>query len=143
MLYEEIQAANIAAMKERNKVHKDILSIVLGKCKNKIVEKRTQNEELTDQDVLQLIEKTVKELDEEILAFSKAGKEYEEKISNLTEQKAILVKFLPTKLTADEIKAEIDSLPDKSIPNVMKHFKENFAGKCDMKLVNEIARSIK
>ncbi len=142
MLFEEIQHANIAAMKERNKVHKDILSIVLGKCKNKIVEKRANNEELTDQDVLALIEKTVKELDEEILAFSKAGKEYEEKISNLNEQKNVLTKFLPTKLTKEEIELEISKLTDKSIPSVMKHFKENFAGKCDMKLVNEIARKL-
>ena len=45
-------------------------------------------------------------------------------------------------MSKDEIKAEIEKLDDKSIPNVMKHFKTNFAGKCDMGLVNQVLRSM-
>ena len=45
-------------------------------------------------------------------------------------------------MSEDEIKNIILSLEDKSIPNVMKHFKANYAGKVDMGLVNKIARSI-
>ena len=43
-------------------------------------------------------------------------------------------------LSEEEIRAEIAKLEDKSIPSIMKHFKANFAGKCDMGLVNKIAR---
>ena len=50
--------------------------------------------------------------------------------------------YLPKMLTEEEIKNEILSLEDRSIPSVMKHFKEKFAGKVDMGLVNRIARSI-
>ena len=45
-------------------------------------------------------------------------------------------------LSEDEIRKEIDSLEDKSIPSIMKHFKVNFQGKVDMALVNKIAKSI-
>ena len=38
------------------------------------------------------------------------------------------------------IDTEINKLDDKSVPNIMKHFKEKFVGKCDMSLVNKIAR---
>ena len=35
------------------------------------------------------------------------------------------------------------SLEDKSMPNIMKHFKLNYLGKCDMKLVNKLANEYK
>ena len=47
---------------------------------------------------------------------------------------------MPKLLTAEEIKAIIDSLEDKSMPSVMKHFKANYNGKCDMKMVSDIAK---
>jgi hypothetical protein len=34
-------------------------------------------------------------------------------------------------------------LEDKSMPNTMKHFKLNYLGKCDMKLVNKLANECK
>lgn len=45
-------------------------------------------------------------------------------------------------LSAEKIKEIILSLPDKSVPAVMKHFKANYNGKCDMKLVNETLRNL-
>ena len=42
----------------------------------------------------------------------------------------------------DEIKNIILSLDDKSIPNVMKHFKTNFNGQVDMRLVQEVLKEI-
>ena len=34
------------------------------------------------------------------------------------------------------------ALDDKTIPNVMKHFKMNYNGKCDMRLVQEVLREV-
>lgn len=45
-------------------------------------------------------------------------------------------------MTAEEIKAEILTLDDKSVPSVMKHFKANFAGKCDMREVQAVLKSL-
>ena len=45
-------------------------------------------------------------------------------------------------MSKEEIEAVITSLEDKSIPSVMKYFKLNYAGKCDMKEVNEVLKSI-
>ena len=45
-------------------------------------------------------------------------------------------------MSEEEILAEINTLTDKSIGNVMKHFKVNFAGKCDMRMVSEAIKKV-
>lgn len=137
MLFDDLKKANMIALKEKDVVTRTILPIVINKAMLLKIEKRTTNEELTDDDVLRVIAKTIKELEEEIDAFTKANRS--EKVEELTLQKNVLVKYLPKMLTEEEIKLEIDKLEDKSIPSVMKHFKTNFNGKCDMRLVNRIA----
>ena len=42
----------------------------------------------------------------------------------------------------EEIRDIINSLEDKSVPSVMKHFKMNYAGSVDMSLVNSVLRSL-
>ncbi len=49
-------------------------------------------------------------------------------------------KFLPAMLNESEISSIIEGLADKSIPSVMRHFKTNYAGKCDMSLVSKLAK---
>lgn len=141
MLIDELKKAQIEALKEKNTLKRSILQIVTGKAKLAEIEKRTKNEPLTDDDVLLVINKVIKELDEEILAFKNANRL--EKVEELTLQKQILEAYLPAKLTEEEIREIINSLEDKSMPNIMKHFKQNYLGKCDMKLVNKIANECK
>lgn len=141
MLIDELKKAQIEALKEKNTLKRSILQIVTGKAKLAEIEKRTKNEPLTDDDVLLVINKVIKELDEEILAFKNANRT--EKVEELTLQKQILEAYLPAKLTEEEIREIINSLEDKSMPNIMKHFKQNYLGKCDMKLVNKLANECK
>ena len=129
------------ALKTKDTLKRSVLQIVTGKVKLAEIEKRTKNESMADDDVLLVINKVIKELDEEILAFKNANRL--EKVEELTLQKQILEAYLPAKLTEEEIKEIINSLEDKSMPNIMKHFKLNYLGKCDMKLVNKLANECK
>jgi uncharacterized protein YqeY len=108
---------------------------------NKLQEKakQTATKEPEDTDVISTIQKMIKGLDEEIETFTNAGRM--ETVDTLKHQKEVLSKFLPTMLTEDEIKQIISTLEDKSVPSVMKYFKQNYAGKCDMKQVNLLARN--
>ena len=45
-------------------------------------------------------------------------------------------------LTREEIKEIILTLPDKTVPTVMKHFKANFNGQVDMRLVQEVLKEV-
>ena len=141
MLIVELKKAHMEALKTKDTLKRSVLQIVTGKVKLAEIEKRTKNEALTDDDVLLVINKVIKELDEEILAFKNANRL--EKVEELTLQKQILEAYLPAKLTEEEIKEIINSLEDKSMPNIMKHFKLNYLGKCDMKLVNKLANEYK
>lgn len=141
MLIDELKKAQMEALKEKNTLKRSVLQIVTGKVKLAEIEKRTKNESLTDDDVLLVINKVIKELDEEILAFKNANRT--EKVEELTKQRQILEAYLPAKLTEEEIKEIINSLEDKSMPSIMKHFKQNYLGKCDMKLVNKLANECK
>lgn len=138
MIFLDIQSANIQALKDHDKVARSILSVVYGKMKNVSIDLGLNAKSLEDADALKVIQKTIKELDEEIDGYKKAGRD--ETVKELETQKEIIAKYLPKQLSEDEIRIEISKLEDKKIPSVMKHFKTNFAGLCDMSLVSKVAK---
>ena len=138
MLIDEIKKANIQAMKDRDSDARAILSIVINKYTTANIEAKAAGKELTDADMLAIIQKTIKELNDEGDGYWKTGNA--EKYDAINHQKRVINAYLPKQLTDAEIKAEIDKLEDKSIPSIMKHFKANFAGQVDMSVVSRIAR---
>ena len=140
MLFEDIKKAGIDALKARDKVARAIYEVVINKCQVAMVEKRAKNEEFLDSDVLQIMQKVVKELNEEKENYLKVNNT--EEVSNIERQIDIVKSYLPKMMTEDEIKAEINKLEDKSIGSVMKHFKQNFAGVVDMGQVQSILKSM-
>ena len=140
MLFEDIKKAGIDALKARDKVARAIYEVVINKCQVVMVEKRAKNEEFLDSDVLQILQKVVKELNEEKENYLKVNNS--EEVSNIERQIEIVKNYLPKMMTESEIKEEINKLDDKSIGSVMKHFKQNFAGVVDMAQVQSILKSM-
>ena len=138
MLIDEIKKDNVQAMKDHDSVARAIFGVVMNKVLLNSIELKKDGKEQADSDVVQIIQKTIKELKEERENYIKVKNETE--AENITKQIDIISKYLPKMMTEDEIKSVINSLEDKSIPSVMKHFKANYAGKVDMSLVNKIAR---
>ena len=89
------------------------------------IEKRSKGEEMSDADYVQILKKTQKELFEEKDAFEKAGRA--DTVLSLNNQIAAIEKYLPKMMSEDEIRAVIMTLPDKSVPSVMRHFKAEYA----------------
>lgn len=139
MLIDEIKKANVEAMKARDNTAKGIYSIIMNKYMLLSIEKKQKGEEATDVDLITIISKTLKELTEEKESYSKVNNL--EKVNAIAHQEELISKYLPKMLTEEEIRKEISTLDDKSLPNVMKHFKTNFQGKVDMGLVSKIAKS--
>ena len=138
MLFDEIAKANMDALRNHDKVARSILSIVYGKFKNESINQGLNAKSLPDGDCLNIIKKTIKELDEEKEGYIKVGRQ--ESADEIQQQREIIEKYLPKMMSEAEIRAEIEKLDDKKIPNVMKHFKANFNGLCDMGLVSKIAK---
>ena len=139
MLIDEIKKANVEAMKARDNTAKGIYSIIMNKYMLLSIQKKQKGEEATDVDLITIISKTLKELTEEKESYLKVNNL--EKVNAIAHQEELISKYLPKVLTEEEIRKEISTLDDKSLPNVMKHFKTNFQGKVDMGLVSKIARS--
>ncbi len=139
MTLEQFKQQKIQAMKLKDKDKVSALNVIITKIMALTIEKRAVGEEVSEIDVDTLLQKAEKELSEEREGFIKAGRE--ENVTSLTNQIEIIKKYLPKMLSKEEILAVINSLEDKSIPSVMKHFKQNYQGKADMRLVNELAKS--
>ena len=140
MLIDKIKSANIEAMKARDNTSRAVLSIVLTKYKLQEVELKSQGKEIGDAELLSIIQKVIKELEDEKAGYLKVNNQ--ERADNISKQMEVISSYLPKQLSEEEIRKIIDSLEDKSVPSVMKHFKMNYAGQVDMSLVNRVLRSL-
>lgn len=138
MLIDEIKKANLMAMKEKNQAKRSAYSSIISRYQ--LLKTKDPSKEIKDEDVLSLIQKVVKELDEEMDSYQKAGRT--ESVLEIQKQKDALKEFIPAQLSEEEIKSIIASLPDKSTPVVMKHFSMNYRGKVDMSLVNKVLKGL-
>lgn len=136
-LLEQLKLANLEALKARDKNTRAILSVVINKVTTK---EKEHNTTLSDEEVLLLILKANKELEEEKAGYVMANNL--ERVESIEAQINALDIYIPKQLSETEIRKEIDKLDDKTLPNIMKHFKMNFAGRADLSLVSRVARSL-
>lgn len=138
MILDEIKKDNVQSMKDRDSIAKNIYGILLNKILLMNIELKAKGIEITDADIIQIIQKTIKELIEESENYLKVNNKVES--DNALRQKMLIEKYLPKMLSEDEVKSIISQMEDKSVPAVMRHFKENYAGQVDMAMVNKLAR---
>lgn len=139
MLYDDIKKANIQAMKDKDSEARSFYSVLLNKIMLENINKREKGGQIEDSDIFVIVQKTIKELEEEKENYKKVNNE--EEVKTIERQIEIAKTYLPKQLDRDQIAKIISKLDDKSIPIVMKHFKQNYNGQCDMKLVQEVLKS--
>ena len=140
MLLDDLKKANLEAMKAKDTDKRAILSVVITKAQLALVEARSSGKPFEDAQVLEIIQKVIKELQDEKEGYMKVNNQA--RVDSISKQEEAIKAYLPKQLTEEEIREEIAKLDDKSLPNIMKHFKMNFAGKVNMSLVSQIARSL-
>lgn len=138
MLVEDIKKASIVALKEKDTTARSIYSVVLNKIMLEQIKKREKGEELAESDVLNILQKSLKELADEKAGYEKVGNA--ERVEYIKIQENIIQKYMPKMLNEQEIYNIIAKLEDKSIGGVMRKFKTEYAGACDMKLVQEVLK---
>ncbi len=139
MLYDDIKKANIQAMKDKDSEARSFYSVLLNKIMLENINKREKGGQIEDSDIFVIVQKTIKELEEEKENYKKVNNE--EEVKTIERQIEIAKTYLPKQLDRDQIAEIISKLDDKSIPTVMKYFKQNYNGQCDMKLVQEVLKS--
>lgn len=130
-LKEQISKDYMIAFKERNAVAKNLLSVVKGEIQT--IEKNTGVECLSDVEVVKILNKTAKSLNEVI---SLNGDE-ESKL-----QLKIVESFLPTPLTKEDIVVKVNELVASGITNVGGIMKEFATLHVDRKVVSEVIKEV-
>lgn len=105
MLYEKLTEDYKIAMKEKQETKKSALNFVLAQIKNKKIELQR---EPNDDEVIALLKKEVKSLNEALSFLEKADKPTE--FAEEQEKKAILESYLPAMLDKEATKKLIESL---------------------------------
>lgn len=118
----------MTAFKERNTVRKNILGVLKANIQTE--EKNSGASDMSDEDVMKILNKTVKSLNETI------------SLSNDEESKlqlAIVEEYMPRRMSRDEVKAKIEALRSENgsiaIGAVMKAFAMDAV---DKKMVAEV-----
>lgn len=140
MTIEELKKEKVQAMKDHDKHAVNALNLVINKIMLASIEKKAKGEQLCEGDINNIMQKAEKELIEECSGFEKAGRQ--ENVANLQHQIETVRKYLPKLMSEQEIADIIKGLEDKSMPTVMKLFKQEYNGKCDMKVVGQVLKSL-
>ena len=139
MTLDELKKEKIVAMKAKETDAVTAYNALISKLMLMATDPN-HGKEITDADVVTAARKTENELLEERANFEKAGRV--ETVASLDKQIATVKKYIPELMGEEKIKQIIEGLDDRSVPAVMKHFKMNYAGKVDMKLVNETLKKM-
>lgn len=129
-LKEKINKNYIVAMKERNTIAKNLLSVVKGEIQT--VEKNTGIENLSDKEVIKILTKTSKSLKE----MTSSGSE------QASQELAIIESYLPKQMTSEEITTKVSELINSGITQMGGIMKEFSSLPADKRLVSEIFKEL-
>ena len=143
-LLEQITEDYKQAMKNHEEVKKLALNYLLAQIKNKKIELRTDP---SDDDIIAVIKKEIKSLNETLLFLEKANKTDE--IAIETQKKEILESYLPAMLSKEQTESLINETIDKLWITdlktqrwlLMKELMANHKSELDGSLVNDIINS--
>jgi uncharacterized protein YqeY len=116
MLYEQLQAEQITALKSKDTLKLQTIRGIIALIKNKEIEKKAP---LSEDEVLSVIKKTKKELLESIESFNKGGR------ADLTEesqkQLAIVNAYLPPEMSDEELQKAVSLLKEQNKEAIAKN----------------------
>lgn len=136
MNYEKLMQKMTEARKNRDGDKVLILSTIIGELALK-AEMVDGKKAVTDEMVVKGLKRYVAGLQENaalVGGWSDAAKRESIIVGEL------LVEFLPEQLTIDALRQLKEWLGDPTLPEFMKHLKENYAGQYDGKMASEVGR---
>ena len=139
-LKEKLMADMKEAMKSKNKVNKDVITMVRAAVKQREVDDR---KELNDADVIDIIAKQIKQKKDSIPDFEKGNRQ---DLIDLTNQEIIiLLEYLPPQLADEELESIVKEAIEqtgaqtkKDLGKLMALIMPKVKGKADGKHVNDI-----
>ncbi|WP_456436808.1 GatB/YqeY domain-containing protein [Desulfurobacterium sp.] len=132
------------AMKARDKVKLSTIRMINSLIKNAEIDKRG---ELTDEEIVSLLQKYAKQRRESIELYEKGGRR--DLVEKEKAELAIVESYLPEQMSEDEIRRIVEEAiagtgasSPKDLGKVMKVVMPKVKGKADGSVVNRIAREL-
>ena len=130
---------------EKDRIH--TLRLILAAIKDKEIANRSSGQDaiISDETVIQILKKMVKQRNDSIEMFDKAGRD--ELVTKEKNEISIINEFLPEQLSAEETLKLCENAIQtnnaesiKEIGKVIKYLKENSPSSLDMALASKILR---
>jgi uncharacterized protein YqeY len=132
------------AMRSKDNTTRDVLRLLQSAVKQVEVDSR---KELTSEEIMDILQKEAKKRRESIIDYEKGGRQDLVDVEKV--ELAIIEKFLPKQLTADEVRdivrgviAETGASGAKEINKVMPVVMAKVKGVADGKLVSQIVKEL-
>jgi uncharacterized protein YqeY len=146
MLRDKFSEALKEAMRAKNQRKVDTLRLILSSLKDKDIEARGVGKEaLSDEDILGLLQKMIKQRNDSIEAFDKGGRA--DLAAQEREEKGIIEAYLPQQMSLDDVRAAVTAVvlatgasSVKDMGKVMGELKAKFAGKMDFSKANAVVK---
>jgi uncharacterized protein YqeY len=143
-LQEQLKSDMKEAMKAKDIVKRDTIRFLNSAIKQVEVDERR---ELSDADIIKLIQKSLKQREDSIAQFGDAGRD--DLVQKEQAQADILIAYLPKQLTPEELKIEVKAIIEevgatsmKDIGKIMGTANKKLAGITDGKKINECAKEL-
>lgn len=148
MLREKFNEALKDAMRAKDARKVGTLRLINSALKDKDIEARGLGKApLNDEEVLALLQKMIKQRNDSIEAYEKAGRA--DLVAQEQEEKAIIEAYLPQQMDLEEVKAAVRAViastgaaSVKDMGKVMGELKAKFAGKMDFSKANGVVKEL-
>lgn len=137
-----IKAAQLQARKDRDTIAINVLTTLVGEAE--VVGKNAGNRETTDAEVVAVVKKFIKNMDETLALIKEPNA-----VADLQRERAIVAKYLPQQLTSEQLKGILESLANelnahtlRDMGKIMKVLKERFDGQYDGALASTLIKAL-
>ena len=147
-LQNQIEEKLNQSLKNKDKSLYPTLRLIVSAIKDAVIANRGKDsKELTDQDIMGLLKKMVKQRNESCEVYKKAGRE--ELLASETKEIEVISSFLPKQLTEEETKKicediikKVGAASIKDMGKVMGELKKTHADVLDFSKVGSIIKTI-
>lgn len=142
MLKEKLMQDLKNAMKERNEIKKNTVTMIKAAILQIEKDKQIQ---LDDVQIVDIISKEAKKRKDALVEFEKSGRQ--DLVEQTNEELAVIKEYLPEELSIEELEAiieetikEVNAIDMKDMGKVMQAVKIKTTGRADGKTINEIVK---
>jgi uncharacterized protein YqeY len=148
MLREKFNEALKDAMRAKDQRRVGTLRLINSALKDKDIEARGLGKgPLGDEEILALLQKMIKQRNDSIEAYEKAGRA--DLVSQEQEEKQIIEAYLPQQMGSEEVRAAVQAAiastgaaSVKDMGKVMGELKAKFAGRMDFSKANGVVKEL-